>query len=65
MRMIESNGAQNYANWDTLVSEHPVPSANWLESRGGLFCLDRDFFACSGGIFRQAGHYEELVSFST
>ncbi len=63
MRMIESNGAQNYANWNTLVSEHPVTTANWLEPKGGLFHLDRDFFACSGGIFRQTGHYEGLVSF--
>jgi len=59
--LMESNGAQNYANWNTLLAEHPLPNAPWLEPSEGVFTLSEEFFACSGGIFRAAGHYEELV----
>jgi hypothetical protein len=60
--MIESNGAQNYGNWTNLMEEHPYSSEKWLESRGGYFHLDGNFSECSGGIFRESGHYEKLVS---
>jgi L-alanine-DL-glutamate epimerase-like enolase superfamily enzyme len=61
MGLIESNGSQNYANWDALQAEHPLPTATWLEPRHGVFRLTEEFFSCSGGVFREVGHYEELV----
>jgi len=52
--LLESNGPQNYARWDRLQAEHPIPDAPWLESRRGVFALDERFFAVSGGVFREA-----------
>lgn len=59
--LLESNGAQNYGNWDSLLGEHPLPTASWLKPTEGGFALPGEFFASSGGIFRTSGHYETLV----
>ncbi len=61
MSILESNGAQLYGNWDNLVEDHPCHGAPWIESREGLFHLDRDYYARSGGILMPPGHYEGLL----
>lgn len=59
--ILESNGAQNYENWATLIRDHPCAGASWLESKGGMYWLDESFYLSGGGIFHSAGHYEELI----
>ncbi len=59
MGVLESNGAQNYRNWQGLLKEHSRFGAPWIEPREGLFVLDQDFYDVSGGIFDAAGHYEK------
>jgi len=49
----ESNGAQHYARWRELIDAHPCAGAGWIEAGGGVFSLDDDFYARSGGIFAQ------------
>ncbi|MFD0713522.1 enolase C-terminal domain-like protein [Paenibacillus sp. GCM10027626] len=56
--LIESNGAQNYRNWSTMMSYHPVAGATWTEENKGLFCLDDSFYERSGGIYEASSHYE-------
>ena len=59
--VLESNGHQNYKNWEQMKSHHPCSGAGWTEIRKGLFHLDKDFYARSGGIFDISPHYRDLV----
>jgi L-alanine-DL-glutamate epimerase-like enolase superfamily enzyme len=52
---LESNGAQNYRNWQALMSAHPCAGAQWLEPRGGMYHLDEDFYRSAGGVFQPLG----------
>ena len=60
MGLLESNGQQNYARWDELVSYHPCAGATWTMPANGVFHLDADFYARSGGIFLPSDHYTAL-----
>jgi len=60
--MVETNGHQNYRNWERLKGYHPCRGAAWTEPRDGLFILDEDFYRRSGGIFLHSEHYQSLVS---
>jgi len=59
--VLESNGHQNYRNWETMKSYHPCHTARWTETTDGLFHLDKNFFDKSGGIFAPSKHYEQLA----
>ena len=59
--VIESNGKQNYKNWELMKSYHPCYKAAWMDAEKGLYRLDEDFYQRSGGIFMTSGHYEALV----
>lgn len=54
--VIESNGEQNYVNWDAMCKYHPL----FTECKNGLFNLDNDFYKTNGGIFEEYEHYEKL-----
>lgn len=58
---LESNGHQNYRNWDMMQSYHPAYGAVWTECREGIYNLDSDFYTRSGGIFDLSEHYSALV----
>lgn len=62
MGLLESNGHQNYINWKELVSYCPYPNGSWIESKNGLFQLDKDFYEKSGGILKSSDHYLNLFS---
>jgi L-alanine-DL-glutamate epimerase-like enolase superfamily enzyme len=59
--VLETNGHQNYRNWEAMRSYHPSFGAAWTRFANGLFTLDDDFYAESGGIFKQSEHYLGLV----
>ncbi len=59
--VIESNGHQNYKNWESMKTRHPFAGASWTHIEAGLFLLDEDFYAKSGGIFEASGHYASLA----
>jgi L-alanine-DL-glutamate epimerase-like enolase superfamily enzyme len=61
--LLETNGHQNYKNWDTMVSYHPFPKADWRKSKEGVFNLDSDYYHKSGGIFTPSTHYQEMLRF--
>ncbi len=48
--IMESNGRQNYRNWEALKAAHPLPDAPWLEPQNGLYLLDETFYRTSGGV---------------
>jgi L-alanine-DL-glutamate epimerase-like enolase superfamily enzyme len=62
MGLLESNGHQNYSNWKELISYCPYPDGSWIESRNGLFHLDRDFYEKSGGVLKSSLHYLDMFN---
>ena len=61
--LLETNGHQNYRNWDTMVSYHPFPDAAWRKTKDGVFNLDADYYEKSGGIFAPSSHYQAMLRF--
>ena len=59
--LLETNGHQNYKNWEAMRRHHPAPDAPWATTRRGVFELDADYYARSGGVFAPLPHYEALV----
>lgn len=59
--VLETNGAQNYRDWERLESYHPRSDAPWTKASRGLFSLTDAFFVESGGIFKPSTHYAGLV----
>ena len=62
MGLLETNGHQNYRNWERLRSWHPCPEAPWAQTVDGVFNLTDDFFEKSGGILETPAHYVDLVN---
>jgi len=58
--LVETNGHQNYRNWETMRSWHPFPDATWANTKKGVFELDKDYYDKSGGIFIQSPHYQKM-----
>jgi L-alanine-DL-glutamate epimerase-like enolase superfamily enzyme len=58
--LLETNGHQNYKNWQAMRSYHPYPNAEWAQTHKGIFNLGKDFYDKSGGIFAPLPHYEAM-----
>jgi len=59
--IMESNGHQNYINWDKMKTYHPMyKKAAFTEPENGIFTIDDEFYNISGGIFRDSKYYCEL-----
>ena len=58
--LVETNGHQNYSNWETMRTYHPAAGAAWTKADRGVFHLGADFYARSGAIFEPSPHYESL-----
>jgi L-alanine-DL-glutamate epimerase-like enolase superfamily enzyme len=52
MGLIETNGKQNYRDWEAMKRAHPTPDGGWIEEKRGIFRLGPDFYEGSGGVFR-------------
>ena len=60
MGLVETNGHQNYRNWEAMRRYHPCFGAPWTLPEKGVFRLDADFHARSGGLFERSSHYEAM-----
>ena len=60
--LLETNGHQNYKNWETMRGYNPCKDSPWAHTQNGVFELDDDFYAKSGGIFMPSPHYEAMFS---
>ncbi|MCU0462117.1 MAG: twin-arginine translocation signal domain-containing protein [Bacteroidales bacterium] len=58
--LVESNGHQNYQNWDRMMEYHPRRNAPWVKVNDGVYELGKDFYKTGGGIFDPMPHYEEM-----
>ena len=59
--VMESNGHQNYVNWEDLKSYHPMyKKAVFTEAENGIFTIDEEFYNISGGLFKDSWYYKKL-----
>lgn len=58
--VLESNGSQNYANWDTMRSYHPLFGQLDFDPHGGIYTTGNDFYETCGGMFHSPAYYEQL-----
>jgi len=58
--LIETNGHQNYKNWEKMLDYHPCTGVSWMRTKDGVFNLDEDFYDKNGGIFMPSDHYEKM-----
>jgi L-alanine-DL-glutamate epimerase-like enolase superfamily enzyme len=59
--VLESNGPQNYRNWQAMKAYHPCSGSPWIEIKDGIFHLGDDFYKRSGGILEVSQHYKDLL----
>jgi len=48
--VLETNGHQNYRNWESMKKLHPRGDALWTKIENGVFNLTPEFYEKSGGI---------------
>jgi L-alanine-DL-glutamate epimerase-like enolase superfamily enzyme len=60
--LLETNGHQNYKNWDIMRGYNPCKDETWEQTKSGVFELNEDFYSKSGGIFMNSSHYEEMFN---
>jgi L-alanine-DL-glutamate epimerase-like enolase superfamily enzyme len=59
--LLESNGHQNYKNWNAMLDRHPRKNEPWVNVNQGVYELNDDFYAAAGGIFDPIPHFENLT----
>ncbi|MCE5348026.1 MAG: mandelate racemase/muconate lactonizing enzyme family protein [Bacteroidales bacterium] len=60
--LVESNGHQNYKNWNTMKGYYPRKDAPWVNIKQGIYELNNEFYKTGGGIFDPIPHYEEMFA---
>lgn len=60
--LLESNGHQNYLNWDKMRSYNPTNNKPWTEVKDGFYITEDEFFTEGGGIFEPLSDYEKLFN---
>lgn len=60
--LVESNGHQNYKNWNAMLDYHTRKDAPWVHVNKGVYELDKEFYETGGGIFDPIPHYEEMFT---
>ena len=58
--LIESNGHQNYKNWNSMMGYHPRKEGEWVKANKGVYELNDEFYQTGGGIFDPMPHYEDM-----
>jgi L-alanine-DL-glutamate epimerase-like enolase superfamily enzyme len=58
--LMESNGHQNYRNWNTMMSYHPRRNAPWVKVKEGIYETGEEYYRSGGGIFDPMPHYEAM-----
>lgn len=59
--ILESNGEQNYVNWEELYTYHPMNGKPFVRCKNGMYSLDEEFYQTSGGIFAYSNYYDNLI----
>jgi len=59
--VLESNGKQNYLNWDLMKTYHPCAGKKCIDDKNGIFKTGKDFYDLNGGILLDSEHYLSLL----
>lgn len=59
--ILESNGEQNYVDWEALYGYHPMGDKPFARCKNGVYTLDEEFYKTSGGIFEYSDYYDNLI----
>lgn len=59
--VVESNGWQNYSNWDIMRTYSPSYKETYSILSSGGFSLNTKFYTDSAGIFLDSEHYRNLA----
>lgn len=51
--VFESNGAQNYANWETMKALSPARGESWAEPEGNCYWLHPAYYQADGNIWKE------------
>ncbi len=62
MGLQETNGWQNYRNWQKMKGYHPAKKEAWVTTKNGVYPTEKVFFEKSGGIFMPSAHYENMFT---
>lgn len=60
MGIVESNGHQNYLQWDNMLNYHPMYDSLFTKPQKNIYYLDDNFYSVSGGIFKKSNYYDNL-----
>lgn len=58
--LVETNGHQNFRNWERMRRDLAYPDAHWTRTERGVFECDADYWAKSGGILEPMPRYEAM-----
>ena len=58
--LVETNGHQNFRNWETMRKDLAYETAHWTRTEKGVFELDADYWKKSGGILEPMPRYEAM-----
>lgn len=58
--IVESNGKQNYKNWDKMLSVHPCYGAEFTKCDSGIYILNEEFYEKDAGAFEASEYYKKL-----
>lgn len=60
--LVETNGHQNFRNWETMREDLAYPKAHWTRTEKGVFACDSDYWSKSGGILEPMPRYEKMYA---
>ena len=58
--LVESNGHQNYTNWEQMKKYYPKHAASWINPQKGFYLTNAEYYENGGGIFDPIPHYEQI-----
>lgn len=62
MGLMESNGHQNYSNWEKMKTYLPKHRSNWIDVKNGFYNTNAEYYESGGGIFDPIPHYEKMFT---
>ncbi|SEF58397.1 mandelate racemase/muconate lactonizing enzyme family protein [Parabacteroides chinchillae] len=59
--LLETNGNQNYKNWKQMQTYSPSSGEEWTTVKDGIYNLNEEYYARSGGLFEPSAYYDRLL----
>ena len=59
--LLESNGHQNYKNWNEMKTYLPDQKNEWVDVQKGFYNTTDEFFKKECGLFDDSPHYKNLM----